>query len=70
MFAQFNALALGTRFQYDPRKHGPQERTWVKIHVNLIAEWNPSQVATSWIGQSVCSFNDKDDFTEEVFVVS
>lgn len=68
MYASFDKLALGTRFQYDPRKHGPQEQTWVKIYPNLIAEWNPKQIDTNWNGQSICCFNDN-NLTEDVLVV-
>lgn len=59
----FNCLCLGAKFEY---LDAPDQRTWVKIHANLIAEWNKDQITTHWIGQSVCCFNDEDKLNELV----
>lgn len=54
--AQFNNLALGTRF-----KHLNEDVVWVKIGNNLIARWDEDLKACSWIGQEVCCFDDTED---------
>lgn len=71
-YAPFDRLSLGVKFKYDEKKHGSQDRIWVKIYPNLIAEWNDEQIDTKWFGQSICSFTDSDDpndLNEEVLVV-
>lgn len=60
----FDILPLGARFMYDEEKHGPQNRVWVKIDINIIAEWDDTQVDTNWVGQQICCFTDRDDEAE------
>jgi hypothetical protein len=48
--ANFSLLALGTRFKYKGGK-----TVWVKIGVDLVAEWDSKQIATKWLGQAICS---------------
>lgn len=69
-YAPFSRLCLGARFQYDERTHGTQDRVWVKIGHNEIAEWDRANIATNWVGQQICSFSDSDDDVSElVFIV-
>lgn len=60
----FNSLCCGARFRYTP-----QTKVWVKIGADSIAEWDPSNVATKWIGQALCSFSDDGDLSREVYLV-
>lgn len=60
-YAPFSVLSLGAKFKYDSRKHGPQNRVYVKIYPNLIAEWDITNLTTNWTGQQVFCFTDSDD---------
>ena len=60
----FNKLALGTRFRYI---NG--EKTFVKIRHDLIAEWNESQIDTSWVGQGIFSAKENQNDYLEVEVI-
>lgn len=71
-YAPFSKLCLGAKFQYDETKHGEQQTIWVKIHQNLIAKWDPKEIATNWVGQPVCCFTDSDEenaLDEVVFII-
>jgi len=56
--APFNKLALGVKFRYTHTT----SQIWVKIHVDLIAEWdeNEKNALVDWVGQKVCCFADAD----------
>lgn len=55
MLHLFNKLALGTKFKY-----AKENKVWVKIDANTIAEWDESEKASNWIGQRICCFNEND----------
>lgn len=60
----FNYLCYGARFRYTPKT-----KIWVKIGPDTIAEWDASNVATKWIGQTICAFSDDGDFSRPVYLV-
>lgn len=65
LLAPFKTLALGARFKYTERG-----RTWVKLgNDGVIAEWDAKNISNSWFGQSICSFNDEDNFDVSVHIV-
>ena len=66
MRERFDSLCLGARFRYTH-----DGKVWVKIGHNTIAEWDPTKVADSWVGQTICCFNDADeyDLTQLVYLV-
>ena len=63
--AAFKQLALGTKFQYieDP------ENTFVKITDTDCALWKEEEKTTTWIGQMIYSFDEKDNTDKEVIVL-
>jgi hypothetical protein len=61
---KFKSLALGARFSY---KWGSKE--WVKISAVGVAEWDEKLKSSSWLGQSICSFDEDDDTTKLVYVL-
>lgn len=70
VYAPFRDLCLGAKFQYDESKHGEQQKIWVKIYPDLIAEWDPKNIDTCWTGQIVTSFTDKNiSLDEKVFII-
>jgi len=54
----FQDLALGVKFKYTNKAGNGFGGTFVKIGINLIAEWDKNQVTTGWVGQGVYSFAD------------
>ncbi|MBY3157341.1 hypothetical protein HFO56_34005 [Rhizobium laguerreae] len=61
----FKALSYGAKFQYSEGNG----RVWVKIGHDLVAEWDSSKVADTWIGQSVCSFSEDGDVSKAVYLL-
>ncbi len=61
--APFKCLSLGVRFTL------PGSAIWVKIGPDLIAEWDPREITTTWIGQRICSFSDNDDDLDTIVEV-
>lgn len=61
----FSCLSLGAKFKYTKA----EAAVWVKIGPDLIAGWKESEVATTWLGQPVCSFSDDGDVSALVWLV-
>jgi len=65
MYFPFNVLALGTQFKYNQFDN----RTFVKIGSNEIAEWDDDMITSNWIGQMIYSFDNSINLEKEVWVI-
>jgi hypothetical protein len=61
---KFFDLALGARFRY-----ARQKQIWIKISDELIAEYDPKYIRTSWTGQKICSFADSPEQAEQLKII-
>ena len=62
--SSFKLLALGARFRYQVG-----EKEWVKLsNDGTIAEWDDRNKCSGWLGQSICCFNEDNNFEELVHV--
>lgn len=61
----FSALCYGARFKYTK----DEAAEWVKVGHDLIAGWKAENVATTWVGQPLCSFSDDDDVSAVVWLI-
>ena len=61
----FTRLALGTRFKYRSK----DQKIFVKLGFNKVAEWDNSQIETAWIGQGIFSASDGNPEDLSVIVV-
>ena len=62
--ASFRCLALGARFKYLET-----EGIWVKLSRDgTIAEWDEEKATDGWLSQSICAFDEDDDFDKPVLV--
>lgn len=54
----FGKLCYGAHFRYPGQS---SSFAYVKIGHNTIAQWDPNQQATGWVGQGIYSLTDNDE---------